>query len=249
MNCMDKLHSIINDKKFGMARAWSNHELAKFSALFGGKVINVSGWQDFDKKNKYYKDYFPNCSEYWISNLGKTEARGYQGNLKNEIILDLEKDASHLAGTFDVAFNHTTLEHIFDVKHAAANLFGLSRDIVILVVPFLQEEHADYGDYWRFTPQVVLKLFKTNGLEPIYLNYNDHGHSSVYIFAIGSKHPEKWQEIKQDKDNKLNLPKRELAGKRIINNTLLYEYIVKPYRKKYRRKIKKWARKIILLNK
>ena len=47
----------IHPAKFRTPRIWSNSELAKFSGLFTGDVVNVSGWNDFDKQSNRYKDY------------------------------------------------------------------------------------------------------------------------------------------------------------------------------------------------
>lgn len=178
------------DRKFRRSRIWSNGELEKISPLFAGDIINISGWQDSDKRGKNYKDYFVNAGSYCISNYEGD--MGYQGG---EIPLDLENDLpDELIGRYDVVFNHTTLEHIFDVKMAFCNLCLLTRDIVIAVVPFLQEMHygQSYKDYWRFTPFAVKKMFEKNGMELIYLNGNNKSRESIYLFAVGSKNPKKW---------------------------------------------------------
>lgn len=191
------------DIKFRIPRVWSNNELKKFAHLFSGKICNVSGWKDIDKQGKKYKDYFTNLDEYWITNF-KSDARGFQGDTKNEIFLDLEKDLDkNLIEKFDVTFNHTVLEHIFNINKAFSNLCKMSKDIVIVIVPFLQEQHAIYGDYWRFTPLAIKKMFEQNNLEMIYVNFNDAKHASIYIFAIGSKNPNKHKEISNHRDNKL----------------------------------------------
>lgn len=159
---------MLKDKKFRVPRIWSNRELEKFAHLFSGKGVNVSGWKDVDKEGKKYRDYFSNISEYWITNY-KSEARGFQGDQENEIFLDLEEDLDEsMYSKFDVVFNHTVLEHIFDVNKAFENICKLSNDIVIVVVPFLQEQHAEYGDYWRFTPLAVEKLFQKNNMDLIF---------------------------------------------------------------------------------
>ncbi|MCD4668330.1 MAG: hypothetical protein K8R44_07065 [Sulfurimonas sp.] len=209
------------DKKFRVPRVWSNRELGKFAGLFNRKVVNVSGWKDIDKEGKKYKDYFSNTSEYWITNY-KAEARGFQGNQKNEIFLDLEEDLdSTMYGKFNVVFNHTVLEHIFNLNKAFENLCKLSDDIVIIVVPFLQEQHADYGDYWRFTPLAVEKLFIQNNFELLYINYNDAEDDSIYIFAIATKTKDKWKEIGQHKDNQLSNIHNFMLGTNIIKNSSL----------------------------
>ena len=121
--------------------------------------------------------------------------RGSQG-AAGEIFLDLERPLEgSLKRRFDVVFNHTTLEHIYDFRLALRNLCELSRDIVILVVPFLQEHHeivGEFGDYWRFSPSAVERLFEENSFSMIYQHYNDESSASVYTFSIASRTPENW---------------------------------------------------------
>ncbi len=215
------------EKKWKAPRVWSNIELKKVSHLFSGKVINVSGWKDEDKENKKYKEYFINVENYFLSNY-KSDARGFQGNQKNEIFLDLEKDLDNsLYSKFDVVFNHTVLEHIFDVNKAFENLCKLSNDIVIVIVPFLQEQHAEYGDYWRFTPLALKKLFERNKMDLVYINYNDNEDESIYVFAIGSKQSSKWSKIKNISDNKLNIIDDFYLGTKVIKNGFLFKLLSK----------------------
>lgn len=182
------------DRVFRLPRVWSNWELKKFAHLFEGNVANISGWKDFDKENSYYKAYFTNAKSYTITNF-KSEARGFQGS-ENEIFLDLTVELPvELKGRFDVVFNHTVLEHIYDVKTAFKNLCILTTDIAIVVVPFLQEMHGDYGDYWRFTPSAMKNMFEENGMSMLYCSFNSQPNASVYIFCIASKNKEKWNGI------------------------------------------------------
>ena len=183
--------SIVNkDPRFREPRKWSNRELSKITNLLAptGSVVNVSAWQDQDKEGSSYKEkYFSSASEYWITNW-KSEAFGFQGGLENEIFIDLEDDLPiELHKKFDVVFNHTTLEHVFDVQKAFSNLCSLSKDAVIVVLPFLQEQHTAYGDYWRFTPWCVKRLFERNGLHPLYISLNDGPTDSIYVFAVGAR--------------------------------------------------------------
>lgn len=212
---------ILKDKKYSIPRNWSNTELKKVASFFKGKVVNVSGWQDKDKEGNYYKKYFTSAEEYYLTNY-LSEVRGFQGNIKNEIFLDLEKDLSaDLIKKFDVVFNHTTLEHVFDIFKAFENLCKLSKDIVIMVLPFIQEVHGDYGDYWRLTPQAINRLFIQNKYSLIYLNYSKNSKNSIYIFAIGSMKADKWDNIYNMEGNKihnLNFP----VGKTHITNSIFY---------------------------
>lgn len=174
------------DPRFREPRKWSNLELKKFARELTGSMVNVSAWRDQDKEGKSYRDdYFKNASDYWITNW-KADAFGFQGGNEKEIFLDLEHDLpEELNQKFDVVFNHTTLEHIFDVQKAFQNLCLMSKDIVIVVLPFLQEQHGAYGDYWRFTPWCIKRLFLKNAFIPAYISVNDGPINSIYIFAIG----------------------------------------------------------------
>jgi len=215
---------MLTDKKFRVPRVWSNRELEKFSHLFIGKAVDVSGWKDEDKEGRKYREYFSNISEYWITNY-KSNARGFQGNLNNEFFLDLEDDLDKsLYDKFDVVFNHTVLEHIFDVNKAFENLCNMTNDIVIIVIPFLQEQHAEYGDYWRFTPLTVERLFQKNNIDLIYINYNDAYDDSIYIFTIGTKNKDKWACIENHFDNKKNIINNFMLGTKVIQNSIIFKF-------------------------
>ena len=179
------------DRVYKIPRTWSNRELEKVAHLFGGRVANVSGWKDIDREGRRYRDYFCNAESYTITNY-RAEVKGLQG-FPNEIFLDLEQDlAGDLVGAFDTVFNHTTLEHIYHVHTAFANLCKMTKDVVIIVLPFLQKYHSDYEDYWRFSPLAVKRLFEDNGLEVVYQSFNSHRMSSVYTFTIAAKYPDRW---------------------------------------------------------
>lgn len=173
-------------------RIWSNRELAKFAALYEGRIVNVSGWNDEDTEGRRYADYFTNKSEYVVSNYG-----GARGDVRGaDINLDIQQPlAEELAGSFDVVFNHTTLEHIKDVNQAFDVLCGLSRDSVIVVVPFLQHMHWEPGsweDYWRYSPLALEYLFEQRGLKVVYLSFNDNPVHPIYCFCVATRHPERW---------------------------------------------------------
>ncbi len=180
------------ERKFRLPRIWSNDELRKLAPLFDGKVVNVSGWKDEDKQGGHYKDYFSNASSYHITNYGGF--RGFQGE-EDEILLDLEDTLpAELKEQFDVVFNHTTLEHIFEVRTAFKNLSLMAKDVLIVVVPFAQtqHEHENIEDFWRFTPTCLRRLYEENGMKVIYEAANDHKNAGVYVIAVGTKNPEKW---------------------------------------------------------
>lgn len=181
------------DRKFRIPRLWSNQELRRIAPLFSGSVVNVSGWKDEDKEGGHYREYFSGASTYMITNYGGY--RGFQGSDEDEILLDLEKDLpSELTSSFDVVFNHTTLEHIFKVNTAFKNLCDMSKDIVIVVVPFAQTQHEQDGllDFWRFTPTALRYMCKENGLSIIYEAANSHRNAGIYVIVVASKNPKLW---------------------------------------------------------
>jgi len=184
---------LLPDRVYRLPRRWSNRELERCAHLFRGDVVNVSAWKDMDKQGRYYRDYFCNANSYTITNY-KPEAQGLQGS-DGEIFLDLEEDLpKDLRRRFDVVFNHTTLEHVYRVQKAFKNLCDMTRDVVIIVLPFLQQYHSSYGDYWRFTPLAVKTMCDENGFSVVYQSFNSQRKSSVYTFTIASRLAEKWKE-------------------------------------------------------
>ncbi|HLG90578.1 MAG TPA: hypothetical protein VI336_00210 [Candidatus Saccharimonadales bacterium] len=173
-------------------RIWSNRELKKISLHFTGDVINISGWEDKDKEGGFYREYFPKAQSYTVSNYTPS----HSDNPMTQIILDLEKPLPKKhERQYDVVLSHTNLEHIFDVFTAFKNHCKLSRDIVIVVVPFIQQQHEteEFKDYWRFTPSCLRELFAQNGLSTIYESFNNEANTVNYLLFVGSRHPKKWQ--------------------------------------------------------
>lgn len=186
------LRSSFHERAFRTARAWSNRELARFAHLFGGEVVNVSAWEDRDKEGRFYRSYFTGASAYFITNFG-TDQGVLQGT-DNEVYLDLEQPLPPgLERRFDLVFNHTTLEHVYDFRTAFANMCRMTRDAVIIVVPWLQPLHSDYGDYWRFSPQAVARMFHDQGFTTLHIAWNDDARASVYVLAIAARDPARWR--------------------------------------------------------
>jgi len=127
----------------------------------------------------------------------------YWGSAKNNdgardaIFLDLTAPVpDSLHQQFDVAFAHTVLEHIYDIPLAVRNIVALTKDIMILIVPFIQDEHYTdtiFGDYWRMTPLGLCRTVEDAGMKLLYLSANDTPWYPVYLFCIASKQPEKWE--------------------------------------------------------
>ena len=195
------MEKLLQDRIFRLPRIWSNDELLKFAYLFKDDVVNVSGWKDFDKNGKHYKDYFINSKNYFMTNANMDS--GLQGDFENEIELDLSKEIpENLYQKFDVCFNHTVLEHIFEIDQSFKNICDMSKDIVILVTPFSQPVHyakdKSWLDYWRLTPFAIEKYFKKNGFEMLYMNCNENLGAGSYIFSIATRNKLNWLEKHED---------------------------------------------------
>lgn len=221
---------ILRDRVFRVARGWSNTELRWIGQLISGDVVNVSAYRDEDKQGAYYRGYFPHASSYTLTNF-KQSMSGFQGEA-GEIFLDLELGLPEsLQGKFDCVFNHTTLEHVYEFRKAFANLCGMSRDLVVVVVPWLQENHTDYGDYWRFSPSAVARLFDENGFTNAYISWNDDPGTSVYVLGVGTRHPERWVQkfpfsVDPHSANFLRLP-QNAAGRYALPSSTLRPFLRK----------------------
>ena len=78
---------------------------------------------------------------------------------------------------------------------AFGNLCELSRDVVIVVAPFAQVQHENegYADFWRFTPTCLRRMFAENGFEVVYESASPDRDAAIYLFLVGSRHPDRWQ--------------------------------------------------------
>lgn len=172
------------------ARVWSNREIARLGPAVTGDVINVSAWKDEDKEGGFYRNYFPGAASYATSNFDGW--RGDEGATDHGINLE-EPAPTSLQGRFDLVFNHTTLEHVFDVHQAMRTITALSRDAVLVVVPFMQHLHGpEDGDFWRFSPYCLRRLFGANGLTVVYEAAGPRAGRIRYLTAFAVRSPERW---------------------------------------------------------
>ncbi len=172
------------------ARLWSNAEIARLAPAVTGDVINVSAWKDEDKAGRRYRDYFANAASYATSNY--TGWRGDEGDTDHAIDLAAPLPEA-LRGRFDLAFNHTTLEHVFEFAQAFETLCTLSRDAVLVVVPFLQHLHGpEDGDFWRPSPYTMRRFFALNGMTVLYESAGPKGGPVRYLTYFASRRPDAW---------------------------------------------------------
>ncbi len=222
------------DPVFRRPRAWSNKELRKIAPYFTGSVINVSGWADEDKEGKTYRSYFTNATSYEISNYKGGKQIGKKRVLEDSIPLDLELQIPpELKKKYDCVFCHTVLEHIYNFQQAVENLCELSRDTIIVIVPFMQKIHInpdEYLDYWRFTPYALERLFGEKGFKVIYRSGTDYLNSSLYYLYVLSCTPEKWENILGHPKDISELPQGWSGGLfyRILYRLfLIFNFIIK----------------------
>lgn len=166
---------------FRQARIWSNTELLKYSHYYTGSVVNVSAWRDEDKRGMHYRDYFSQARSYDVTNKDIVA--------DTDMYLDLEADLlNELHEKWDLVFNHTTLEHVFNVNKAFSNLCSMARECVVLVVPSVQQYHGnnEYEDYWRFMKPALIRMFEQNHMKVIHIAQGG-SKMSQYILVIAEK--------------------------------------------------------------
>lgn len=174
-------------------RRFSNLVLRKYLAHMSGHIVNVSGWRDSDKEGGRYRDYYAISDRYVVSGIVG------EGGIDSEIPMDCEAvyldlnqplEAAHV-GKFDVVFCHTVLEHVFDAATALRNLALLSRDVVVVVVPFSQSVHYtdSYLDYHRFSPYALKEFFEGEGFSVLLCDHNAQSFFPVYVTFIASRMP------------------------------------------------------------
>lgn len=170
-------------------RLWSNEDVRKVGELLGHLhgIINVSGDLDEDKYGSHYRNYF-NTAKYDISNYESDDFRGGSGD---SLKIDLEKPIpSSLLNSYELVFNHTTLEHVWDVRMAMDNLVKLSSRYIYIIVPFKQKLHfydEGFKDYHRLTHFWFREYAKRNQLKVLYENYGPKDSLDVYISVLLSK--------------------------------------------------------------
>ena len=62
-------------------------------------------------------------------------------------------------------------------------------------------------------------------MDLIYINYNDASDDSIYIFAIGSKNKDKWENINYDSENQINNIKNFMLGTKAIQNSTFFRLL------------------------
>jgi len=84
---------------------------------------------------------------------------------------DLCDPPAELPGPFDLVICEQVLEHVVNPLKAVATLRELCKPDghVFVSTPFLVRLHSHPGDYWRFTPDGMEVLLRSQGLEPLWV--------------------------------------------------------------------------------
>ena len=84
---------------------------------------------------------------------------------------DLCEPPSPLPALFDLVICEQVLEHVRNPLAATRTLRELCRPggHVLVATPFLVALHDYPGDYWRFTPDGLALLLRSQGLEPLWV--------------------------------------------------------------------------------
>lgn len=116
--------------------------------------------------------------------------------MRADYVLDLQSQPpEELAERFDLVFNHTTLEHIFDIHQAFHTMASMSRDAMLVIVPFVQHLHGpEDGDFWRPSPYAMRRLHENANLTVIREAAGPKGGKIRYLSYFSTKNPERWKE-------------------------------------------------------
>lgn len=174
------------------ARIWSNEIVRKIAPHVTGDVVNISAWRDQDKEGSSYRKYFTNANSYSTTNFQGW--RGEDGITDHE--LDLLKPAPvELREKFDVVYNHTTLEHVYDFVRALDTMNEMARDAILIVVPWMQHLHGpDDSDFWRFSPYAMRRLFNERGFDIVVEAAGPDRAKVVYLTYFASRRAAYWEE-------------------------------------------------------
>jgi SAM-dependent methyltransferase len=177
-------------------RIFHNRVLREYLRYFSGDILNVSGWEDRDKEGGYYQDYFGHIDRYVVSNIAGDRGRSTLRPGVNQQHLDLaEPLGDEMRSAFDVVFCHTVLEHVYDTQLALQNIAEISRDVVVIVVPFSQSVHytRTYSDYVRLSPFYLRRVLEEAGYTVLLSTVNDQQWFPIYVTMIAARSPERYE--------------------------------------------------------
>lgn len=136
----------------------------------------LTGHQQFFFDNMRIADYggTDNIQKDVVKNMLLT------GNLANYHMLDFDNGIDLrepiVGEKFDLGICMDLLEHVSNPFLVAQNIIDSLNPGAFLFVtaPFVWEIHGYPGDYWRYTPQGLMELFKDMEVEIVYAEVDSH---------------------------------------------------------------------------
>lgn len=147
--------------------------LERNAGYIRGRVLEVAG-------NEYTEKYGDDRVER-SDVLHPTE-----GNPRATIIADLEEPSQGTDELFDCIVCTQTLQLVFDVNTAMANLYGFLKPggVLLMSVPGIsqicREDEGIAGDYWRFTTAALQRLLEV-WFPPDAVHIESHGNVKTSI--------------------------------------------------------------------
>jgi SAM-dependent methyltransferase len=114
---------------------------------------------------------------------------------------DLCAPPDELPGPFDLVICEQVLEHVLDPVAAVRTLRRLCKPggHVYVSTPFLVRLHDCPGDYWRFTPDGMAHLLRSQGLDPVWVrSWGNRQALKANLRRWVSRFP--WQSLRNDPD-------------------------------------------------
>ena len=125
---------------------------------------------------------------------------------------------TEVPGQYDLVICEQVLEHVADPLRAVSTLRELCRDDghVLVSTPFLLRLHGSPDDFWRFTPNGLATLLKSQGLVPLWVR--SWGNRRVVVGNLRRWRTYRpWHSLKNDPQTPivvwaLATPARQAAG-------------------------------------
>jgi SAM-dependent methyltransferase len=139
-----------------LPRILTNIELRNFKIF--GKILDVGG----QRNESHYR--FLDVKE------GKVKTVNIEKKFNPDYLVDIEKEKLSLDdASQDTVFCFNLLEHIADEGNLLREIHRILKEGGILLgsVPFLINVHPDPHDYWRFTAEILQKIFAEYGFRNI----------------------------------------------------------------------------------
>lgn len=163
-----------------LARSMMNLSL-RGQSLEDGLILDIGG----GKKPSYF-DFINVPHGATVINLDKQHALGTNKDI------DLEEDPlPYGSGSVDQVLLFNVLEHIYHHQLVVREIHRVLRPGKTLIgfVPFLVNYHPDPNDYFRYTEEALLKIFKETNFRDISITPIGYGPFAIHFNNLSSFMP------------------------------------------------------------